>query len=100
MAKLKEKYELMVIFNTKLGEDGIKELVEKYKGTIERHATLTSVDEWGKRKLAYEIEDETEGFYVLYNFESTPDFPVEIERRLNINENVLRSLVTVAAAAK
>jgi small subunit ribosomal protein S6 len=100
MAKLKEKYELMVIFNTKLGEDGIKELVEKYKGTIERHATLDSVDEWGKRKLAYEIEDETEGFYVLYNFESTPDFPVEIERRLNINENVLRSLVTVAAAAK
>ena len=98
MAKLKENYELMVIFNTKLGEDGIKELVEKYKGTIERHATLGSVDEWGKRKLAYEIEDETEGFYVLYNFESTPDFPVEIERRLNINENVLRSLVTVAVA--
>ena len=100
MAKLKENYELMVIFNTKLGEDGIKELVEKYKGTIERHATLGSVDEWGKRKLAYEIEDETEGYYVLYSFESTPEFPVEIERRLNINENVLRSLVTVAAAAK
>ena len=43
-------------------------------------------------------EDETEGYYVLYNFESTPEFPVEIERRLNINENVLRSLVTVAVA--
>lgn len=98
MAKVKETYELMVIFNTKLGEDGIKELVEKYKGTIERHATLNSVDEWGKRKLAYEIEDETEGYYVLYNFEATPDYPVEIERRLNINENVLRSLVTVAIA--
>ena len=98
MAKVKETYELMVIFNTKLGEEGIKELVEKFKERIERHATLNSVDEWGKRKLAYEIEDETERYYVLYNFESTPDYPVEIERRLNINENVLRSLVTVAVA--
>ena len=54
MAKVKETYELMVIFNTKLGEEGIKELVEKFKERIERHATLNSVDEWGKRKLAYE----------------------------------------------
>ena len=111
MAKVKETYELMVIFNTKLGEEGIKELVEKFKERIERHATLNYriVFGWvfcdcrkrgafGKRKLAYEIEDETEGYYVLYNFESTPDYPVEIERRLNINENVLRSLVTVAVA--
>ena len=98
MAKVKETYELMVIFNTKLGEEGIKELIEKFKTRIEKHATLNSVDEWGKRKLAYEIEDETEGSYVLYNFESTPDYPVEIERRLNINENVLRSLITVAVA--
>lgn len=99
MAKVKENYELMAIFNTKLGEDGIKELVEKFKSRIERHATLTSVDEWGKRKLAYAIEDETEGYYVLFNFESTPDFPVDIDRRMNLNENVLRSLVTVAAPA-
>lgn len=69
MAKVKETYELMVIFNTKLGEEGIKELIEKFKTRIEKHATLNSVDEWGKRKLAYEIEDETEGYYVLYNFE-------------------------------
>jgi len=98
MAKINKKYELMVIFNTKLGDEGIKELVEKFRATIDKHATLTSVDEWGKRKLAYEIEDETDGYYVLYNFESTPDYPVEIERRLNINEGVLRSLITVSTA--
>ena len=98
MAKVTATYETMLVFNTKLGEDGIKELVEKFKTRIEKNATLNSVDEWGKRKLAYEIEDETEGYYVLYNFESTPDYPVEIERRLNINENVLRSLITVAVA--
>ncbi len=98
MAKLKESYELMAIFNTKLGEEGIKELVEKFKERIEKDATLNSVDEWGKRKLAYAINDETEGYYVLYNFESTPDYPAEIERRFTLNENVLRSLVTVAIA--
>ncbi len=98
MAKVKETYELMAIFNTKLGEEGIKDLIGKFKERIEKHATLNSVDEWGKRKLAYAIEDETEGYYVLYNFESTPDYPAEIERRFTLNENVLRSLVTVAIA--
>lgn len=98
MAKLNANYELMVIFNTKLGEEGIKDLEEKFKTKIEKEATLTSVDEWGKRKLAYAIEDETEGYYVLYTFESKPDFPAEIERVLNISEGVLRSLVTVSSA--
>lgn len=98
MAKVKETYELMAIFNTKLGEEGIKDLVQKFKERIEKDATLNSADEWGKRKLAYAIDDETEGYYVLFNFESTPDYPAEIERRFTLNENVLRSLVTVAIA--
>ncbi|MDO5559512.1 MAG: 30S ribosomal protein S6 [Oscillospiraceae bacterium] len=98
MAKINANYELMVIFNTKLGEEGIKDLAEKFKTKIEKEATLTSVDEWGKRKLAYAIEDETEGYYVIYTFESKPDFPAEIERVLNISEGVLRSLVTVSSA--
>ena len=92
MAKVKETYELMVIFNTKLGEDGIKELVEKFKTRIEKNATLNSVDEWGKRKLAYAIEDETEGYYVLYTFTCKPDFPAELERIVKITDGVLRSL--------
>ena len=98
MAKVTATYETLLVFNTKLGEDGVKALVEKFKSLIEANGTIDSIDEWGKRKLAYAIEDETEGYYVLYNFESTPEYPAEIERRLNINENVLRSLVTVAVA--
>ena len=97
MAKLKENYELMVIFNTKLGEDGIKELVEKYKGTIERHATLDSVDEWGKRKLAYEINYISEGYYVLMKFTSGPEFPAELDRILGITDGIMRRLITLRA---
>ncbi len=95
MAKLNEKYEVMTVFSLSAGEDAVKELVEKFKSVIERHAVLESVDEWGKRKLAYPINDETEGYYVIYNFESNTDFPAELNRRFNITENVLRSLVTV-----
>ena len=93
-----QKYESMVVISTKQDEEAIKGLVEKFSSLISANGTLVSVDEWGKRKLAYMINKETEGYYVLYKFESTPDYPVEIERRLNINENVLRSLITVAVA--
>ena len=93
------EYELALVVNAKITDEERAKVVEKAKGYITRFGgEVGEVEEWGKRKLAYEIEDETEGYYVLYNFESTPDYPVEIERRLNINENVLRSLVTVAVA--
>lgn len=95
MAKLNEKYEAMTVFSLSAGEDAVKELVEKFKSVIEKHAVLESVDEWGKRKLAYPINDETEGYYVIYSFESKTDFPAELDRRFNITDNVLRSLVTV-----
>jgi len=95
MAKLNESYEAMVVFSLKNGEETVKELVEKFKGVIERHGTLTEeVNEWGKRKLAYPINYETEGYYVLYTFTSAPDFPAELNRRLNITDGVLRALVT------
>lgn len=96
MAKLSERYELMVVFNTKLGEDGIKALVEKFKNYLETTATFENIEEWGKRKLAYAIEDETEGYYVLMHFEASTNVPAELTRRLNITDGVLRSLVTVA----
>jgi len=95
MAKLNESYEAMVVFSLKKDEETVKELVEKFKGVIERHGTLTEeVNEWGKRKLAYPINYETEGYYVLYTFTSAPDFPAELNRRLNITDGVLRALVT------
>ena len=92
-------YELLFFVNPSLDDEARAGVMKRIDSTIvENGGAVESVEDWGKRKLAYEIEDETEGYYVLYNFESTPDYPVEIERRLNINENVLRSLVTVAVA--
>ena len=95
MAKKQESYELMTVFSLKNGEEAVKELVEKFKSKIEAAATLDEVNEWGKRKLAYPINDEPDGYYALYSFTATPDFPAELERVLNITDGVLRFLVTV-----
>ena len=97
MAKKTEKYELMAVYSLANGEDAVKDLVAKFKAKIEEAATLENVDEWGKRKLAYPINDEPGGYYALYTFTSAPDFPAELERVLNITDGVLRFLVTVAA---
>lgn len=95
MAKLSETYEAMVVFSLKSDEEVLNKLVEKFKGVIERHGSLTEeVNEWGKRKLAYPINYETEGYYVLYTFTSEPSFPAELNRRLNLSDGVLRALVT------
>ena len=96
MAKLSEKYEAMVVFSVKNDEEQVKALVEKFSELIKANGTLTNVDEWGKRKLAYEINYESEGYYVLYNFESKPDFPAEFERIINITDGILRSAVVLA----
>ncbi len=93
MAKLHENYEAAVVFSMKQGEEAIKASIEKFAALISRHGTLESTDEWGKRTLAYEIDDETEGYYVLYTFNSDPSFPAELERRLKIADGILRSLV-------
>lgn len=96
MAKVNAKYEAMVVFSLAKGEDAVKELIEKFKAQIEENATLESVDEsWGKRKLAYPINDELDGYYVIYTFESIPAYPAEFTRKVNITDGVLRSLVTV-----
>ena len=79
MAKLSAKYEVMVVFSIAAGEDKVKELIEKFKTLIANNGTVEEVNEWGKRKLAYEIDDQTEGYYVLYTFESKPDFPAELD---------------------
>lgn len=90
MAKLSEKYEAMLVFSLKKDEEQVKALVEKFSDLIKANGTLENVDEWGKRKLAYEINYESEGYYVLYNFESKPDFPAEFERIVSITDGVLR----------
>lgn len=96
MAKLSEKYEAVIVFSLKKDEEQIKALTNKFSDLIKANGTLTNIDEWGKRKLAYEINYESEGYYVLYNFESKPDFPAELERVINITDGVLRSVVVLA----
>ncbi len=95
MAKVSEAYETMAVYSLKNGEDGVKALNDKFKALIEKNGTLENVDEWGKRKLAYEIDDQTEGYYVLYTFTSKPDFPAELDRVFKITDGVMRSLTTV-----
>ena len=87
------KYETMFLFSLKNGEEATTALVEKMKNLVSANGTLESVDEWGKRKLAYEIEDETEGFYVLMNYECEPEFPAELDRIVKITDGVLRALI-------
>ena len=93
MANIKNKYESVLVISTTLGEEGVAGMVEKFKNLIEKHATLENVDEWGKRRLAYLINDEAEGYYVLYSFESEPEFPAELDRIYKITDGVLRSLI-------
>lgn len=90
---VKTNYETVVVFSMTKGEDGIEKLIDRFKSLIEKNATLQNVDEWGKRRLAYLINDESEGYYVLMNFESDPSFITELERVYKITDGVLRSLV-------
>ena len=93
MAKLNESYEAMIVFSMGQGEDGIKALIEKFKGLIEQNAELTDFEDWGKRKLAYPINDKPEGYYVLVTFKSEGAFPSELERIFGISEGIMRSIV-------
>jgi len=86
-------YESIFIINSKIGEDAIKALIEKFKGLFEKSTKLESIDEWGKRKLAYPIEKVDEGYYVMVNFEAEPNFPRELERVYKITEGVIKYLV-------
>jgi len=96
MAKTTAKYELMYIIDVDLGEELIAATVEKFKSLIESHdGTVNELDEIGKKKLAYLINDKPEGYYVLVKFESAPDFPAELDRVLKITDGIMRSLITV-----
>ncbi|MGI6279856.1 MAG: 30S ribosomal protein S6 [Acutalibacteraceae bacterium] len=87
------KYEAGVIFSVKGGDEAVTALKEKINDLITANATIDNVDDWGKRRLAYPINYETEGYYVFYTFESGPDFPAEVERIARITDGVLRVMV-------
>lgn len=93
MAKVSAKYESIFIIDLAIGEEAIAEMVAKFKALIEKNATLLNVDEWGKRRLAYAINDKNEGYYVLVEFESVPSFPAELDRVFKITEGIMRSII-------
>ena len=95
MAKTTEKYEVLYVLNPNLTEEETQAVVEKFKTLIEQNGTIDEMDEWGKRKLAYEINYLSEGYYVLVKFTSGPDFPAELDRIMGITDGVIRSLVTL-----
>ena len=86
-------YEAVMVVTMKKGEEAVQSVVERFKTLIEQNATLKNVDEWGKRKLAYLINKESEGYYVLFDFESEAAFPAELDRKFRINEDVIRSMI-------
>lgn len=100
MSELKKSYETVFILSTKLGDDGIAATVQKFKDLIAANGTIDSVDEWGKRRLAYPINKEEEGYYTLINFTSDVAFTAELDRIYNITDGVIRSLIVKKEAPK
>ena len=87
------KYETMLITTATLDEEANAALVGKFKSLIEANGTIDSVDEWGKRHLAYPINDLTEGYYVLMTFNAAAAIPAELDRIFRITDGVMRSLI-------
>ena len=93
MEKIVSKYETIFIVSPELNEEETTALIEKFKKLIEDNGTIDGVEDWGKRKLAYPINDLTEGTYTLINFTAGHEFPAELDRIYKITDGVLRSLI-------
>ena len=93
MAKINANYEAIYILDPSLTEEQTAALVAKFKGVVEANGTVTEVDEWGKRRLAYPINDLMEGYYVLMTFTAAAAVPAELDRIFRITEGVMRSMI-------
>ena len=93
MAKLSGNYEVVFILNPNLDEEATAAMVAKFKTLVEQNGTLAEVEEWGKRHLAYPINDLNEGYYVLMTFSSAPAFPQELDRIFRITDGVMRFMI-------
>ncbi|MFZ5968265.1 MAG: 30S ribosomal protein S6 [Bacillota bacterium] len=87
------KYETMFILKANLEEEKRNEVINKFKSIIETDGAVEKVDEWGNRKLAYEINKMTDGYYVLINFTAGADLPKELDRNFRISDDVIRHLI-------
>lgn len=87
------KYESVIIVNPNLEEESVKNLIEKFSDLINTDGTVASVEEMGKRKLAYEIKKQKEGFYIVFKFEAKPELISELERNYRITDEVMKFIV-------
>ena len=87
------KYEVALVLSVANGDEAVNALKEKFNDLIAKNGTVENVDEWGKRRLAYTINDETEGYYIFTTMTSDPSLPAELERIAGITEGVLRIMV-------
>lgn len=93
MAKVTGKYETLFIVNPNMGEEETTAVVNKFKALVEANATTDKVEDWGKRRMAYPINDLNEGYYTLIQFTSAPSFPAELDRVFKITDGVMRSII-------
>ena len=84
------KYESIIIINPSVDEEGIKSLIKKFTDIINNEGKVESVEELGKKRLAYEIKKKKEGYYTLFNFEAKPELIAELERNYRIEDNVMK----------
>lgn len=87
------RYEAVFIIDAQLDDENIKLNVDKFRNLLETSAKLENIDEWGKRKLAYPIKDQSEGYYVLADFSADSSFPLELERIFKITDGILKYMV-------
>ena len=87
------KYEAVFIFVPSLEDEARNQLFDRLKGIIESNGTISNVDEWGVRKLAYEINDISEGYYIVVNFETTPETVEELDRVCKISDSIMRHMI-------
>ena len=93
MAKITANYEVVYVLDPAQGEEAIAATVAKFQSLAEEHGSNVVVDEWGKRKLAYEIDKLTEGDYTLINFHADPASIAELDRVLRITDAVIRHMI-------
>ena len=93
MAKVNANYEVVYIMDPALGEEAIAAMIEKFKTLVETQGTVAAIDDWGKRRLAYPINDLNEGYYVLMTFNAAAAIPHELDRLFRNNDSVMRSLI-------
>jgi len=99
MAVVKNTYETIFLVNPTVGEEKANEIAEKFTSLISANAEDVSIDNWGKRRLAYPIDKCTDAYYTLVTFKSVPNFPLELERIYGISDGIIR-FITVKKQTK